>query len=75
MQSKIIKKNGKELTLEVKILLDPNSMLNSEEQIQNSLNEAGVLAIQTALSQFDTDGSPIEVKGKKYTSKGQKKSL
>lgn len=48
-------------------------MLNSEEQIQKALNEAGVLATQTALSQFDTDGSPIELEGKKYTSKGQKK--
>ncbi len=73
MESKIIKKDGNRLTLEVQILLDPNSMLNSEEQIQKALNEVGVLATQTALSQFDTDGSSIELEGKKYTSKGKKK--
>ena len=50
MKSKIIKKVGNKLTMEVEILLDPTSMLNSEQKIQQSLNSAGVLATQTALS-------------------------
>jgi len=75
MQSKIIKRTDNKLTLEVEIMLDPNSMLNSEEQIQLALNDAGLLATDTALSQFDTDGSAIELEGKKYTSKGKKKKV
>ena len=50
-------------------------MLNSEEQIQLALNQAGLLATETALTQFDTDGSPIELDGEQYTSKGKKKGL
>ena len=75
MKSKIIKRIGNKLTLEVEFLLDSDSMLNSEEQIQLALNEAGLLATQTALSQFDTDGSPIELDGEKYTSKRRKKKV
>jgi len=75
MKSEIIKKEGNKLTLKVEVILDPNSMLNSEEQIQLALNQAGLLATETALSQFDTDGSTIELNGAKYTSKGKKKDL
>jgi len=57
----------------VEILLDPTSMLNSEQQIQQALNSAGILATQTALSQFDSNGSAIELNDEKYTSKGKKK--
>ena len=73
MKSKIIKKVGNKLTMEVEILLDPTSMLNSEQKIQQSLNSASVLATQTALSQFDSNGSAIELNDEKYTSKGKKK--
>jgi len=75
MKSEIIKKEGNKLTLQVEVSLDPNSMLNSEEQIQLALNQAGLLATETALSQFDTDGSPIKLNGEQYTSKGKKKEL
>ena len=51
----------------------PTSMLNSEERIQTALNELGSLATVKALDQFDTNGEPIEVNGKKMTSKGQEK--
>jgi hypothetical protein len=34
------------------------SMLEFEQAIQDRLNEAGVVASQEALPQFDTDGSP-----------------
>lgn len=46
-------------------------MLASEESIQTQLNAAGVLASGKALEQFDTDGSPLDVGGSVYTSKGR----
>lgn len=58
MSSKIIKEEGKKITLEIEVELDPTSMLNSEEQIAKVLNEAGVKFTQKALEQFDTNGSP-----------------
>jgi hypothetical protein len=45
-------------------------MLETEENIQMSLNEAGKLATESALSRYDTDGSPITVAKIRYTSKG-----
>ena len=75
MSSKIIKEEGKKITLQIELELDPTSMLNSEEQIAKALNEAGLKFTQKALEQFDTDGSPIEVLGKVLTSKGQEKKL
>src|ERR1700751_1312423 len=47
------------------------SMLDFEENLQQQLNAAGVLATQEALQQFDTDGSPITVGAITLTSKGQ----
>ena len=73
MASKLIKKDGNKITLQIEIELDPTSMLNSEEQIAKALNEAGIQATQDALQQFDTDGSPIDIGGKRHTSKGQEK--
>lgn len=75
MSSKIIKEEGKKITLEIEVELDPTSMLNSEEQIAKVLNEAGVKFTQKALEQFDTNGSPIEVGGRILTSKGQEKKI
>ena len=46
------------------------SMLDFEENLQQRLNEAGVLATREGLRQFDTDGSPITVGATKLTSKG-----
>jgi hypothetical protein len=40
-----------------------------------AVNEAGKLATQHVLSQYDTDGSPIKVGKEKYTSKGQVRKL
>ena len=73
MSAKIITEKEGKLTLQVEIALDANSMLNSEERIQSALNELGILATAKALGQFDTNGLPIEVNGKKLTSKGQEK--
>jgi hypothetical protein len=46
-------------------------MLTTEESIQEALNQTGIIATEQALSRFDTDGTPIMVSQKKYTSKGQ----
>ena len=75
MASKIIKKDGKKITLQIEIELDPKSMLNSEEQIAKALNDAGIKATKEALEQFDTNGDPIQVAGSKLTSKGQEKKI
>src|SRR4051812_9380392 len=48
-----------------------SSMLDSEEVIQDRLNQAGVVATQEALQQFDTDGSPIVIGSVKLTSEGR----
>ena len=79
MNAEIINKSSESVTIQVTIQLC-GDMLSTEEAIQKGVNQAGLLATEYlycvrstryALSQFDTDGSPIEVGGKKYTSKGQ----
>jgi hypothetical protein len=69
MKAEIIKKDSKSITIQVTIPLR-DEMLNTEEMIQEGVNQAGILATQHALSRFDTDGSPIKIADKKYTSKG-----
>ena len=46
-------------------------MLKMEEGIRDALNEAGCIAAESALSCFDTDGSPIVMGDTKLTSKGK----
>ena len=74
MSARIVKQNGGKLTIEIDLDLN-GSMLSQEEAIQVALNEAGKLATRQALTTFDTDGAPIEIKGKRLTSKGVKKKL
>ena len=59
----------------MEIELDPNSMLNSEEQIAAVLHQAGLQATQEALGQFDTDGRSIKYRGRKWTTKGREKKV
>jgi len=70
MEAEIIKKDSKSITIQVTIPLSED-MLSSEEAIQQGVNQAGMLATQYALSQHDTNGEPIKVGERKYTSKGQ----
>jgi len=58
MAAKIIRKEGKKLIIEVTVDLE-DSMLDSEEAIQAVINEAGSLATEEALKQFDTVPSQI----------------
>jgi hypothetical protein len=70
MNAEIIKKDSRSITLQVTIPLSAD-MLSSEELIQQGVNLAGLLATEHSLSRFDTDGTPIKVGEKKYTTKGQ----
>jgi hypothetical protein len=70
MEAKIVKKSEKTYTVEIEIPYG-KSMLESEELIQQQINKAGSLATGESLRQFDTDGSPVVVEGKKMTSKGK----
>jgi hypothetical protein len=72
MAAEIIKTNGSKILIQLELDLN-RDMLASEEAIQRGLTEAGILASEYLLSQFDTDGTPIEVgkEKEKYTSKGQ----
>ena len=75
MESHITKRAGNKITIETEIELDKSEgMLEMEEKIQKAVNEMGKVATQESVSKFDTDGSPIVSEGRKYTSKGKKKS-
>jgi hypothetical protein len=74
MAAKIIRKEGKKLIIEITIDLE-DSMLDSEEAIQVVVNEAGTLATEEALKQFDTQGEAIEIEGKQWRSKGQEQKF
>lgn len=70
MEAKIIERKNGSIVVQVEIPIT-NSMLATEENIQEALNKVGLESTEYALSQFDTDGSPIEIGGLRYTSKGQ----
>ena len=69
MDAEIIKSDTKSITIQVTIPIEED-MLETEESIQQAVNKAGLIATEYALSKYDTDGSPIKVEKKKYTSKG-----
>lgn len=71
MSAKIIKKNEKSVKIEVEIPFAA-SMLETEECIQQAVNEVGVVATGEALQRYDTDGSPIVMGDVKYYAKKKK---
>ena len=70
MSVTIVESNAEFVTLQLVVPLQ-KTFLETEETIQSVLNEAGTVASGEALKQFDTDGSPIESGGMRWTSKGQ----
>src|SRR5436305_11504718 len=70
LSATITQRQGTAVTTQVHIPLS-RSMLETEEAIQQVLNQAGVLATAEALKQFDTDGSPLAIGSTRWTSKGQ----
>jgi hypothetical protein len=47
-----------------------NTFAECEDTIQRALNEVGSQATATVLKHFDTSGRPIEIEGRRLTSKG-----
>ena len=72
MSNLIKQESDGSITISVNVKLT-GSFLEMEENIQQSVNEAGLQATLKALESFDADGSPIEVSGKTMTSKGKQK--
>ena len=70
MSATIIARQDNAVTIQVHIPLT-RSLLDTEEAIQQALNQAGCLATAEALQQFDTDGSPLVFGPTRWTSKGQ----
>ena len=70
MAATLIERHETEVTIRIRVSLT-RSMLDTEEAIQQALNEAGVLATAEALHQFDTDGSPLQIGAQRWTSKGR----
>src|SRR5215207_6600429 len=70
MSATIIERQESSVTIQVSIPLS-RSLLETEEAIQQTLNQAGVLATAEALQQFDTDGSPLLTGATRWTSRGQ----
>lgn len=60
---------GRRVTVEVQVELQ-ETMLGSEQAIQEALNEAGCLLTQHALERFDTDGSKFVTGAIHWSSKG-----
>lgn len=70
MSATIIERQETLVTIQITIPLT-RSMLDTEEAIQQVLNQAGVLATGEALKQFDSDGTPLVFGSTRWTSKGQ----
>ena len=70
MGARLLGIEGSQVTIEMTIDIS-RSMLTSEENIQQSLNEGGCLATAAALKYLDTDGSAIEIAGEVMRTKGE----
>ncbi len=68
MPARIIKQKNKELVIQFSVELT-GEMLRDEQALQQSLNEAGQVAMVPMIKQFDTNGEPIRVDGVKHTVK------
>lgn len=66
--AKLIKRTDNGAIIEVFIPFG-KSMMESEDLIQKSVNQIGVIATREALKNFDADGSPIEMGGVIFYSK------
>jgi hypothetical protein len=68
MPAKLIDQTDNKLTIQFTIELT-GQMLKDEQALQKSLNEAGQVAMEPMIKQFDTNGEPIRVNGVKHTVK------
>ena len=70
MGAQLLSIEGSRVKIEVTIDLS-RSMLTSEENIQQTLNETGCIATAAALKYLDTDGSQINIAGDVMRTKGE----
>ena len=70
MGAQLLSIEGSRVKIEVTIDLS-RSMLTSEENIQQTLNETGCIATKAALKYLDTDGSEINIAGEVMRTKGE----
>jgi hypothetical protein len=70
MSAQLLRMEGSQLKIEVTIDLS-RSMLTSEENIQQTLNETGCIATAAALKYLDTDGSAIHIAAEVMRTKGE----
>ena len=68
MPARLIKQKDNTITIQFTIELT-GQMLTDEKALQQSLNEAGQVAMAPMIRQFDTSGEPIRVNGVKHTVK------
>jgi hypothetical protein len=68
MPAQLIEHKGNMVTVQFTVELT-GQMLNDEQALQRSLNEAGQVAMVPMIKQFDTHGEPIRVDGVKHTVK------
>lgn len=73
MSAKIISRSEKKFKIEIEIPYC-TSMLDGEEGVQKSLNDAGVIATREILRRFDTDGSQIDVGGIRFYAHSSKEA-
>ncbi len=61
-------------SISITIKFNPTgTFLEQEEQIAEAVTEAGRIASQLVLERSDTNGEPIIVDNRKYTSRGKEK--
>ena len=70
MGAQLLSIEGSQVRIEVTIDLT-RSMLTSEENIQQTLNETGCMATAAALKYLDTDGSELNIAGDVMRTKGE----
>jgi hypothetical protein len=70
MTAKLISVEGSKIKIELTLELS-RSMLDTEINIQKSLNEVGCVASKEALKYLDTDGSPLKIGEETWKSKGE----
>ena len=68
MSIQLISQQGNERVYQISVKFT-DSMLESEDLIQDAVNDLGKEATHDLLKTFDTDGTPIVLSNEKFTSK------
>jgi hypothetical protein len=73
MQPKIERHPDGSMTISVTVPAGnaKQSLLSAEEQLMNALNAVGCKSMEHILSGYDSDGAPLVMEGRKWTSKGR----